>query len=630
MATPTTTSTGANKSSIPTSQIQTQLGIKSDNVYGPQTTAAVKAFQTSQGLKADGIVGPLTSAALAKVGGGGSSAPTGGQSVNTPMQSFDTKPKVSPGATPPSSTSTPKTAVTTTETAKPETQTYTVKSGDTLQKIAEANKTNIQDIMKANPTIKNPNVISSGQTLTIPGAPGAVASKTPVNQYQNELVKKISAVPDQNNRVAVANAAASVPYGDQFPPNVTTTMDGLISTLVPAIQSIINPKTHEKSLVDTYKQLSSSLGIDELNTKYMNLENVINGTENDIRAEVTKAGGFATESQVRALTASRNNVLIQQANMLQEQITNKNNTLNTLMGLEEKDRAAVNDRIETATGLTMQLATLQNTIQKNANDNYDKIVSNIGYKGLAAVMANDPYNRAIAEKSLGLPAGTLANPKEVAGLDTFKEKQLALSATRINIMAPYYDARTASSYASTIKSVVSNMYPTGKNPMQTYGAAKTNIARVDAAYEQAIDAKNKNKGPADLALIDAYVQVARGGGNITEAQVDTLLKSMGVKAKFDAATQRVTGSALLNNANRKALASQAHAELNEYAKSANEALPIINRQIQTIAPGAPQLNSPDDYVPDVPSMSAGPGSIISSGGKNYKVGPDGETLIPLN
>lgn len=54
---------GSNITSIPTATIQTNLGIKSDGNYGPQTTAAVQAFQTANGLKADGIFGPQTMAA---------------------------------------------------------------------------------------------------------------------------------------------------------------------------------------------------------------------------------------------------------------------------------------------------------------------------------------------------------------------------------------------------------------------------------------------------------------------------------------------------------------------------------------------------------------------------------------
>lgn len=51
---------GSNTTSVPTTAIQTNLGVKSDGDYGSQTTAAVKAFQTANGLVADGVFGPKT------------------------------------------------------------------------------------------------------------------------------------------------------------------------------------------------------------------------------------------------------------------------------------------------------------------------------------------------------------------------------------------------------------------------------------------------------------------------------------------------------------------------------------------------------------------------------------------
>lgn len=42
---------------------QTTLNITADGAFGPQTTAATKAFQIAHGLPDDGIVGPLTQAA---------------------------------------------------------------------------------------------------------------------------------------------------------------------------------------------------------------------------------------------------------------------------------------------------------------------------------------------------------------------------------------------------------------------------------------------------------------------------------------------------------------------------------------------------------------------------------------
>jgi len=51
-------------SSLDVAEAQRKLGVTADGIFGPQTTAAVKAFQLSHGLVADGIVGPLTWAAL--------------------------------------------------------------------------------------------------------------------------------------------------------------------------------------------------------------------------------------------------------------------------------------------------------------------------------------------------------------------------------------------------------------------------------------------------------------------------------------------------------------------------------------------------------------------------------------
>ena len=45
---------------------------------------------------------------------------------------------------------------------------YTIKKGDNLTKIAKANGTTVQELLKANPNIKNPNLIYAGEKLVIP------------------------------------------------------------------------------------------------------------------------------------------------------------------------------------------------------------------------------------------------------------------------------------------------------------------------------------------------------------------------------------------------------------------------------------------------------------------------------
>ena len=61
---------------------------------------------------------------------------------------------------------------------------YTVKKGDTLSAIAKAastpnNKVTVNDIVKANPKITNPNLIRPGQVFQIPGQPKTTPKTTP-------------------------------------------------------------------------------------------------------------------------------------------------------------------------------------------------------------------------------------------------------------------------------------------------------------------------------------------------------------------------------------------------------------------------------------------------------------------
>jgi nucleoid-associated protein YgaU len=54
---------------------------------------------------------------------------------------------------------------------------YTIKKGDTLSKVAKAHGITIEELMAANPAIKNPDRISEGQQITIP-APSAAPPDT--------------------------------------------------------------------------------------------------------------------------------------------------------------------------------------------------------------------------------------------------------------------------------------------------------------------------------------------------------------------------------------------------------------------------------------------------------------------
>jgi LysM repeat protein len=80
------------------------------------------------------------------------------------------------GASPSPSTS-PTPSVEPTPTPAPTPVTYVIKKGDTLLKIATANGLTLEELMAANPTIKDPNKIAEGQQIIIPvpQAPGPIS-----------------------------------------------------------------------------------------------------------------------------------------------------------------------------------------------------------------------------------------------------------------------------------------------------------------------------------------------------------------------------------------------------------------------------------------------------------------------
>lgn len=66
---------------------------------------------------------------------------------------------------------------------------YTIKPGDTLSKIAAANKTTVQAIMAANPQIKDANRIAAGAKLNIPTSQGSSANP-PASQGSQQVPGK--------------------------------------------------------------------------------------------------------------------------------------------------------------------------------------------------------------------------------------------------------------------------------------------------------------------------------------------------------------------------------------------------------------------------------------------------------
>lgn len=228
-------------------------------------------------------------------------------------------------------------------------------------------------------------------------------------------------------------------------------MNPAVKSLYDQINSVLSPSTTQQTFEQEYNKAftdtanpagtpGESLSQEQL--KLMNINNIMDGSEDDIRTEVEKAGGFATDSQVMALTGARNKTLLKQANQLQQSMTLKQDYVNNLMNFSQLDRAAVEKQVDQKLGLTSQLVDLGDKINNAAKDNFKNIVTAGGYSALAAAYANDPKGKANAEKLMGLPQGALSSPAFLKATTTSDLKPLQFVSGTENQASGTFDPNT--------------------------------------------------------------------------------------------------------------------------------------------------------------------------------------------
>ena len=173
-------------------------------------------------------------------------------------------------------------------------------------------------------------------------------------------------------------------------------------------------------------------------------------------------------------------------------------------------------------------------------------------------------------------------------IDTLKRtEQLTDSA------AVMMDSRRSTIVNNTLRS----LYPAGKNPIQVFNSSAQVIDRVDASLQRALDPANTAKNVADLDLLDSYVQIARGGGQVTEAQVDTLVKGMGLGQSLDIAKQKINGGATLSDDQRKELASLSKEIYKKQEVTAQKGVDQINSLLKKRGmPDSMMFDKPTDLV----------------------------------
>lgn len=286
----------------------------------------------------------------------------------------------------------------------------------------------------------NPNSIDPMSTVNTGQPSPTTVNATP---YTSQTPNTTNAMPDQVKAVADATSAVndikskytaglatakttgqapttqgqanatiqqSLPGTQAEPPSIVgqvQDMDSSFDKIFTDYDEHFSPANQRKTLVEEYQQMSQSLGIDKLNTDILNTKRIIEGTEDDIRSEITAVGGMGTESQVLALSNARNKSLMKNYQALLDTRDSAQTQLTTLMQLSTQDRQAADAEFDRKLNFAFKVQDFKQKAVDNAKEAYNTVVSKVGYAGLLQSTNGDPYQQGLIEKTLGLASGGL-------------------------------------------------------------------------------------------------------------------------------------------------------------------------------------------------------------------------------
>lgn len=180
-----------------------------------------------------------------------------------------------------------------------------------------------------------------------------------------------------------------------------------IKEILTNFYDVLRPENQKVSLVDEYTKMSKNLGIEQLNAELIDAKKIIEGTEDDIRNEVTAAGGFASDSQVLALANARNKSLIKNYNTLLDTKNAAMEQLQTMMQLSVQDRQFAEAEFDRKLGFAFKVAEFQQRAQDNARSTYMSLGDKMGWDTLLSSVS--PYERGVIGKTIGLDTNGLNN-----------------------------------------------------------------------------------------------------------------------------------------------------------------------------------------------------------------------------
>jgi hypothetical protein len=273
-----------------------------------------------------------------------------------------------------------------------------------------------------------------------------------------------------------------------------------------------NYDTPPVSLQTTYNNLLASSGLNADQQSLLNMSTIMNGTEDDIRAELTNNGGFVTESQIEALTNERNKNLQKQYTTLQNGLQTKQAWIDDQMKYIQADQTEADTQFEKKYSL---INNLQSTLEKlqatDATTYYrfqtqqmNQLNTMLKY---GTNLSSDQIAAYSASTGIDVASLTAANKSATA------RYALTNSIDNANIALKQIQIRNGGISTSKILALNTNGVPTGATSIITQGYAQGESADTITA---ALEKQYPGQG---ASILSSYNDVM-GTKNMTGTNID--------------------------------------------------------------------------------------------------------------
>lgn len=451
--------------------------------------------------------------------------------------------------------------------------------------------------------------------------PNPVSNPSDASKYQQGLANtQASGVPAPTTQGgALGTIAGTLPTPPPDTSNIDTALaeDKGYQQLLKDQADYTNVVNQQKTLTDTYNDLITKAGIPAINAELLNTNKIIEGTEDDIRAEVQAVSGFATDSQVLALASARNKSLIKNYNNLLDTKKMAMESVNTMIGLAQSDKETALNNIITKMGIDEKIASYTDKFVQNAKEGYANYIKAVGYSGLYNSLANsgDPTAISTVEKTLGLPSGALAQAAQSEQIAAQQEAQKAeVEARKADLQNQVLESnlKTDALQRSNINSQINERNSASISSGTISGKPQTASQSSANGYADRLNENN-------ILITDLGKKFT---GVLAGIPLPNILKSGDKQAYETAKTNFVT--AVLRRESGAAISPS------EFSTAERQYFPQSGDKPNVVAQKERARNTAINNLYREADINRPvlPGQTITSNGRSYRVAPDGQTLIP--